>query len=143
MVMGEQPVLIPFCTTIRSDKVNANLSDRVTHKDVAIAANGLLDASAATSSPTDGDRGARKPDLGATSGRGSPRYPKSSSMKGIRTVTIIVLLVFQITGGEERNLTSMVLEQHWMLPVLHSLTWRTSSRSAEQWQRQQGRRPRR
>jgi hypothetical protein len=98
-----------------------------TYKDVAVAANGLLDASAATTFPTDGDRGARKPDLGTASGHREPQVPEELVDEIGIGLSNSSPSVFQVTGVDERRLTAMVLSQQWMLPVLHSLTWRIAT----------------
>jgi hypothetical protein len=55
---------------------------------------------------------------------GSPRYPKSSSTKESEACYKTDLQHFQVTDVDEKILTSMLVVQHCMLPVLHWLTWR-------------------
>ena len=63
----------PFCTCMPQTTCKRIWATGWTHKNIASAANGLLGAGAARTGPTNGDWGARKPDLAATSGRGEPQ----------------------------------------------------------------------
>jgi len=77
-----------------------------THKAVSSAANWLLGAGAARTSPTDGSRGARNSDLAAaTGGRGESQQPKEVVDKVGRGLLKNGRSVFQVIDVDEKILT--------------------------------------